>query len=169
MRHFRAYIIITCFFKFCHISIGDPIDFIIDDIYNQIYKTDIKDTFKTNKKLLDVISINKKELYFKLIEKSDPKSRIAEVFVQLCCLTIEKFMDNFVAMPFTLSKDQVCSYWGQIILKINLYRYSLTKKTQTPQVRDSDFSSFVESSMEEASSSDDSWDEDFEDDEFFED
>lgn len=119
--------------------------------------------------MLDVISINKKELYFKLIEKSDPNSKIAEIFVQLCCLTIENFKDNFSAMPFILSKDQVSTYWCRILLKINLFRYSLAQKTQTPQVIDSDFSSFVESSMEEASSSDDSWDEGFEDDEFFED
>lgn len=165
MGHFRACIIITCFFTFCHISIGDPIDFIIDDIYDQIYKTDIEDTFKTNKKLLDTISINKKELYFKLVEESDPNSKIAEIFVQLCCLTIENFMDNFAAMPFELSK----SYWRKIILKIDLYRHAFSETTQTSQVIDSDFSSFVESSMEEASSSDDSWDEGFEDDEFFED
>lgn len=168
MGHFRACIIITCFFTFCHISIGD---LIIDDIYDQIYKTDIEDTFKTNKKLLDVISINKKELYFKLIEKNDSNSKIAKIFVQLCCLTIENFMDNFTEMPFELSKDQVCSYWGQIILKIDLYRHAFPETIQTSQIMDSDFSSLIviESSMEEASSSDDSWDEDFEDDEFFED
>ena len=122
MGHFRLLVMVLFVLRTSNICLGHPIDFIIDGIFEKISQQEIEDTFKTDKELLCTLFNNSNLLYEKLIEKSDPESKISKIFLKLCTLTIPDFKSSFSeGQNFKLTKNQVYDYWLQAITQVIVY------------------------------------------------
>ena len=106
--------------------LGDPIDPIIDQIFEKLSKQEIVNTFKTDKELLFTLLNNTKPLYKKLIEKPDAERKIARIFSMLCALTIPDFQISFPAgQRFCLTQNQIWDYWMKIMTQVITYYHDL--------------------------------------------
>lgn len=117
---------------------GEPIDLIIDEIFDKFNKKEIVNTFKTDQELLFSLLNNTKPLYEKLIEKPDAESKIAKIFSILCALTIPDFKTLFSAgKMFYLTKDQIWDYWVKIMKQVIAYYCELSHPSNNSFIEDS--------------------------------
>ena len=127
MKHLRLFIIFSLLLKINSTVIGNPIDLVIDEIFDKFNKKEIVDTFKTDQELLFSLLNNTKPLYEKLIEKPDAESKIARIFSILCALTIPDFNTLFpTGKMFYLTKDQIWDYWVKIMKQVIAYHCELS-------------------------------------------
>lgn len=120
-------VVFSLFLKIGSTCLGNPIDLIIDEIFEKLNKKEIVNTFKTDKDLLFTLLNNTQPLYKKLTENPDAERKIAKIFSRLCALTIPDFKTSFPAgQSLHLTQSQIWDYWVKIMTQVITYYHDLT-------------------------------------------